>query len=157
MKTKLNLAFLHLSVKYADMNSNHQKILEMVTEASTAGSDFIVAPEMATSGYAFDNPQHAAFYTENLNGKFIYELKNLCIKNCCWVCIGMPLCGENEFSVYNGAVIIDDTGKIRCIYHKVTAEKTWAAQGRFDPYGVVSTPWGKIGVLICSDSTIVNR
>lgn len=64
----------------------------------------------------------------------------------------MPLIGNDGGVVYNSAVIIDSNGVIRSEYHKVMAESAWAAQGICDPYGVVTTPWGNIGVLICFDT-----
>jgi len=152
MKSMLNLAFLHLSVKYADLAANRERILDMMTLAACQGADLVIAPEMATSGYAFDNPAHAAEYAESLDGKFIADLGKACAKTGCWACVGMPLSGEHPGVVYNGAVIVDNRGDVRLAYRKVMAEKNWATRGDCDSSGVVETPWGRIGVLICSDT-----
>lgn len=152
MKSVLNLAFLHLSVKYADPESNRELILERFAEAAALGADFVITPEMATSGYAFDNPAHAATYAETLDGRFISELRNRCAKTGCWTAVGMPLKYDGIEAVHNGAVIIDEKGEVRVVYHKVMAESPWATPGGCNPQGVVETPWGRVGILICSDT-----
>lgn len=152
MKTTLDLAFIHLDVKYAAPATNRKRILEKLALASYQGADIVIAPEMATSGYAFDNSTHAAKYAENMEDHFIAEVRRTCAKIGCWACIGMPLTGKKTGTVYNGAVIVDNCGQVRVKYHKVMAEKAWATQGVCDSSGVVDTPWGKIGVLICSDT-----
>lgn len=78
MKSTLNCAFLHLAIKHADPDSNRKLILDNFTEAALSGADLIIAPEMATSGYAFDSPTHAAQYAEDIDGPFIKELRGCC-------------------------------------------------------------------------------
>jgi predicted amidohydrolase len=152
MKNMLDIAFLHCAVTHEDRDANRELLLEQLMNAATAGADIVVAPEMATSGYAFDNPAHAGRFAETLDGAFVDELRKQCRKLVCWACVGMPLVGDTPDIVYNGAVIVDDTGTIRVVYHKVMAEKSWATGGACKPSGVIDTPWGCIGVLICSDT-----
>lgn len=152
MKSVLNLAFLHLSITYADLDVNRTLILDQFAKAAARGADFVIAPEMATSGYAFDSTQHAAQFSEALHGKFVDELRNRCARSGCWICIGMPLLSVDGQSVHNGAIVIDNLGVVRIAYHKVMAESSWASPGDCSRDGVIDTPWGCIGVLICSDT-----
>ena len=152
MKSTLDLAFLHCAIKHEDRDANRELLLEKLTIAAAAGADIVIAPEMATSGYAFDNSSHAEKFAETVGGSFVTGLQQRCAELDCWACIGMPLAGDMPDIVYNGAVIVDNTGKVRVVYHKVMAEKSWATGGACKPSGVVSTPWGRIGVLICSDT-----
>jgi predicted amidohydrolase len=152
MRHSLKLAFLHLAVKHEDTAANRALILDKLTEAAALGADVVLAPEMATSGYAFDDSSHAAKHAETIDGVFVADLARRCAKAGCWACVGMPIKEAGSDRVHNSALLIDSKGEIRIEYHKVMAERAWAAQGSCDPSGVVDTPWGKVGVLICSDT-----
>jgi len=152
MKSVLNLAFLHLAIRHAEPDFNRKLILDKFAEAAAHGADFVIAPEMATSGYAFDNTQHAAQFSETLHGTFVGELRCRCIRSGCWICIGIPLLNADGQSVHNSAIVIDNLGIVRIVYHKVMAESHWATPGDCNAEGVVDTPWGRIGVLVCSDT-----
>jgi hypothetical protein len=52
----------------------------------------------------------------------------------------------------NSAVVIDPCGEVVCRYDKINAESRWACPGNPRRDNTFETPWGRVGVLICSDS-----
>jgi len=75
----------------------------------------------------------------------------ICREYSMFACIGMAEQDLYSSILYNTAFVIDPQGDIVCRYRKMNAEFSWACPG--DPYedNTFLTPWGRVGVLICSD------
>ncbi len=58
---------MQMDVKIGDIARNIKKSVHMINEAADNGAKLIVMPEMANSGYNFDNRQEAIDLAENIN------------------------------------------------------------------------------------------
>jgi predicted amidohydrolase len=53
--------------------------------------------------------------------------------------------------LYNSAIAISPSGQLVCHYRKINVETLWASPGPAVQDNVFLTPWGGVGLLICSD------
>lgn len=148
----LRLAFAHLAIGHKQPDTNRQRLLTLVQKAGEKGAHLVLAPELAVSGYSFANYNDMAPYAETADGPTITALAQLCQAYALYACVGLaerdPLTGI----LYNSAFVLDPGGNIVCRYRKINAECRWACPGDSNQDNTFATPWGRIGVLICSDS-----
>lgn len=152
MSDYLRIALLHISVAYGRPEENRQALLGMIDRAARAGADLIVAPEMALSGYSFDSRDAIAPLVEYLDGPTVTAVGDLARLHGVYVCVGLALEEPRTGIFYNSAVVVDPAGKVACRYNKINAESRWACPGDARQKNVFVTPWGRMGLLICSDS-----
>lgn len=149
---RLTLGFLHLSVKHKDLTHNRQNLLSHAQKAAESGADIIIAPELSLSGYSFSSREDISAYTESKEGETILAIKDLA-KTCgVYIIVGFAERSDTSPIFYNSAIAISPTGETLCLYRKITAETRWACPGKAMQANTFSTPWGTIGLMICSDS-----
>jgi predicted amidohydrolase len=149
---RLTLGFLHLSIRHKDLAHNRQSLLSHAQKAAESGANIIIAPELSLSGYSFSSRQDISAYTESIEGETISAIKDLAITFGVYIIVGFA---EHELATsifYNSAIAISPTGERLCLYRKITAETRWACPGKTTQTNTISTPWGTVGLLICSDS-----
>lgn len=150
--SSLKLGLLHLAVEHKQPDSNRQQLLTLCREAGERGVQLIVAPEMAISGYAFADIRDMAPYAETVTGPTLTGVAAICRAYGIYACIGMAERDLDSGILYNSAFVIDPQGKQVLRYRKMNAEFRWACPGDPGEDNTFATPWGRIGVLICSDS-----
>lgn len=150
--SSLKLGLLHLAVEHKQPDSNRQQLLALCREAGERGMQLIVAPEMAISGYAFADISDMAPYAETADGPTLTGVAAICRAYGIYACIGMAERDLDSGILYNSAFVIDPQGKQVLRYRKMNAEFRWACPGDPSEDNTFATPWGRIGVLICSDS-----
>ncbi|ETR72624.1 MAG: Nitrilase/cyanide hydratase and apolipoprotein N-acyltransferase [Candidatus Magnetoglobus multicellularis str. Araruama] len=148
---ELTLSLIHLNVRYKEIESNRKELIELNRKAAKK-SQFIVNTEMAISGYSFTSLIDIDAYVETENGPTLLALKEIAKTNNVYICIGFAEKDIKTGILYNAAHIIDPSGKIICKYRKINAEARWACPGEGNQDNTFETPWGKMGVLICSDT-----
>ena len=151
MKT-LNLALIHLNVRYKQPDENRRSLLRLVSEAAKQGAKIVVAPELAISGYSFDNRDEIAPMAEFENGPTWSALADSAKKNGIYACVGMAEKDPETGIVYNSAFVFGPEGDLVCKYRKINAEARWGCSGGPGQDNTFKTPWGRVGVLICSDT-----
>lgn len=118
---------------------------------AAAGTDLLVLPEMAVTGYLFPDLAAAREVAESPDGPTFRAFSEIAGAAGCWLVGGFPeLDGE---SVYNSALVIDPLGELRFVYRKTllyTADFSWATPGN-SGYRIFQTPTGSFGVGICMD------
>lgn len=140
---------------WGDVPCNLRRILGFAEAAARAGSDLVVLPEMALTGYDLEPgvPREELMpcrLAETLDGTAVRSLSELARDLSLYVMCGMPL--RDAGTVYNALVCATPTGEA-LVYRKMhlpDPEPRWAARG--DAPLIVNTPWGPIGVGICYDS-----
>jgi predicted amidohydrolase len=152
MKQTLKLALVHLDVRHKECESNRKELVALNREAACKGADIILNTELAISGYSFESREDIKSCIETSAGETITELAEVAVKHGAYV--GICLAERDEITeiYYNSAFVISPDGKIVCRYRKINAEMRWARPGAPHQNGTFETPWGRMGVLICSDT-----
>ena len=158
MDTNLKTALIHLNVRYGDVRANAERLIALNREAAQTGHKIIVNTEMGLSGYSFDSAEEIRPHALGYFSDSLTELAELARKFKAYICVGLALEAPDTGILTNSAVVFGPDGKPGgaaesvCCYHKVNAEARWACPGDPCQDNVFSTPWGQVGVLICSDS-----
>ncbi|ACF14683.1 Nitrilase/cyanide hydratase and apolipoprotein N-acyltransferase [Chloroherpeton thalassium ATCC 35110] len=149
---RLKLGLLHLSVKHKAPNENRNEILNYAKEAALSGANIIVAPELSVSGYSFGSRDDIAKFTETADGETVQALRQLAEKYGVYIVLGFAERDPATNIFYNSAIALSPSGDTVCLFHKITAETRWACPGKPTQENTFETPWGKIALLICSDT-----
>ena len=150
---KVAIAQLSTSV---DKSSNLEKGLQYIAKAKRLGADFVILPEfymvLATPKSGVQ-PVDAA---ESLNGPFVSALKEAARENEIYVICGMYESNTDDLKrAYNTTVFIDRTGNLIHSYRKTNLYDAFSYQESDtiipgeNPYKVVETEFGKIGLMVC--------
>ncbi len=142
---------LQLAPTLLDLDANCAAIVAEVSRAVAAGTDVIVLPELATSGYVFASleeglsvaitPDHAVFTrcAAALRGTSAVAV------------FGFAEVGDDGL-LYNSAAVVTADGVV-CVYRKThlwDAEKLYFTPGSERP-PVIDTAVGRLGLMICYD------
>jgi 5-aminopentanamidase len=144
------VALCQLAPAIGDVDANRDRILAAVRAAKEGGADVVVLPELATSGYVFEDEAEARGLAEPADGPTSRALHDLAASLDVTVVVGLPeLDGDR---LYNSAVVVDRTG-LRATYRKV---HLWGRESQVftagdDAAPVVDMGWGRLGVLVCYD------
>ncbi len=143
------ISILQFAPALGDIDANIIKIRELVS--ANEGSDLYILPELASSGYNFNDREHALSCSEEFdNSRFIDAMEDICADNNCYIVSGF---NERDGDLlYNTAVLISPEGAAG-IYRKLhlfDREKEIFEPGDLGT-PIYETPIGKIGMLICFD------
>ena len=145
------VACCQIHPKVGEIEYNRKIATEAIRDAARQNAQVIVLPELAQSGYVFEDTQEALRIAETQEGKTIQQWVSLAKE--LNVVIVAGFCEKlNKQQVANSAVLVDPTG-IRAIYRKVHLwdnEKNIFIRGD-QPPPVIQTPFGRIAVVICYD------
>ncbi len=152
MENQLNIALIHLNVRYKDVKTNCRELVRLNLEAAKNGNKIIVNTEMGISGYSFSSREDIAPYALTDQHDVISQLKAIAKEYSSYICLGFAEKDRESVLFYNSALVIGPVGKIILKYPKINAEAKWACPGDPVQDNVFDTPWAKVGVLICSDT-----
>jgi len=146
----VTVALCQLAPAIGDVDGNRDRILDAVRAAKEDGADVVVLPELATSGYVFEDEAEARELAEPADGPTTRAVRDLARTLDVTVVVGLPeLHGDH---LYNSAVVVDPAG-LRATYRKV---HLWGRESQVfsagdDPAPVLDMGWGRLGVLVCYD------
>lgn len=152
MEKQLKIGMVHLDVLYKDPKQNRKILLKLNEEAAATGHQLIVNTEMAVSGYSFQSLDDITPHVEADNGPTMTGLQAIAQRHEVFICLGFAQKDHESGIFYNSALVLDPRGDIVCRYHKINAETRWACPGNGVQENFFETPWGRVGVLICSDT-----
>lgn len=148
----LRIALVHLNVHYKQPARNREALLRLNREAARSGAALILNTEMAVAGFSFLSREDVAPFVETRDGATIEALADLAAESGVYIGVGLPEVDEASGIFYNSAFVLGPVGRIVCRYRKVSAEARWACPGPEKQDAFFDTVWGRIGVLICSDT-----
>ena len=148
----LRLALIHMAIRHKDPDHNRELLLSQIRQAAQLGASLVVAPELSTSGYSFENREDMLPYAESSSSPFAAALARSAKKNGLYICAGVAELDEKTRILYNSALVFAPYGRLVCKYRKINAECRWASAGDPKQDNTFDTPWGRMGVLICSDT-----
>jgi predicted amidohydrolase len=160
MFTPCRAAAVSFKPKKWDKAGNADKLEAAFRAAaqSTPKPDLIVGPEGALEGYVitdviWNRPRVPDFLdvAEPIDGPYIKRFQKLARSLSTSLCFGFAERVGND--VFNSALFIDHRGQIRGTYHKVSegTHPTWNFCRQASTLRAFDTPFGRCGILICSD------
>jgi predicted amidohydrolase len=133
-----------------DVAHNRDEAVRWATRAADQGAQLIVLPELASSGYVFNDEAEAERTAESAgDGPIVEALQSVCARHTCYVVVGVnERAGKQR---YNSAVLVGPEGTLGAYrkLHLFHNEKSWFEPGSELP--VIDTPIGRIGFVICFD------
>jgi len=145
----LSLALVQMRVDGGALSVNLERALARIATAAQAGADIVVLPEAMDLGWT--HPAAATLAHSIPEGSTIRVLRDAARQHQVWICSGLieragPL-------VFNAAVLLNPAGEV-VLHHRKLNEleigQAYYAGG--DRLGVVATPFGTVGLMICSDA-----
>jgi omega-amidase len=146
---KLKLSLGQMDVSLGHTNENLERVRQWTAEASEAGSQLVVFPELWSTGYDLENwPRHAARLGEGMFG----QLSELAAEF--KISIAGSILEVNAGKCYNTLALYDADGRQQAVYRKLHLfrlmdEEKWLAPGENSV--MVNASWGKTGLAICYD------
>ncbi|ASQ90360.1 carbon-nitrogen hydrolase [Prosthecochloris sp. GSB1] len=149
---KLNISLVHLDVRYGEQERNRKELLRLNKAAAENGAGIIVNTELGLSGYSYGSREEIARVAERADGPTVEALSAIASAYGCYIVFGYAEEDGGTGIFYNSAAVIGRDGTFLFSYRKVTAEVRWACAGSPLQPNTFDTPWGRAGVMICSDS-----
>jgi len=155
MHKEVNLTLAQISCKVGDKESNIRKMEKIIIQAKEKGSDLIIFPELALTGYVCKDLVYEL--AESIpNGLSISQIIETAKRQNVHVIFGMIESSAKAAGVlHNTAVLVGPKGligkyqKMHLPTHSVFEEKRYFRPGYQTP--VFETDIGKIGLIICYD------
>lgn len=145
---KINLGLAQLRSSFLNKEENFKRIQETIEIASANKADYILFPELFTSGYL--SKIEIKGQAETLNSDSINKIRKTAKEHNCGVIFGFA---ENlNGKLYNTALFINKLGEIAEVYRKIHLfefEQNIFSPGEECP--VIDIPEGKIGLMITQD------
>ena len=151
-KNMMKAAIIQMTVTPGQIAANEAKAMAMAEEAARAGSDFIVLPELWSSGYDLGHLAEFAVPLADHGG--IAKMQRLAKEYGIFIAAG-SVATVKDGAYYNTAVLIDADGEIIGMYDKShlfplgLQEDQYFTAGR--DFCLVDTPWGRVGLILCYD------
>ncbi|MDP6775893.1 MAG: carbon-nitrogen hydrolase family protein [Candidatus Latescibacteria bacterium] len=146
----LKLGLGQMLVEGGEPERNLQRARQMIDKAAQESCQVVLLPECLDLAWTHPSARHEA---EPVPGPRSQELCDAAEETGLYVCAGLTeLEGDR---VYNCAIVVDPAGEIVLKYRKINvlgiAQEFYSIGGML---GVVDTPFGLIGVDICSDNYV---
>ncbi len=151
-ENNLKIAFIHLNVQHKNLEANRQNIIELNREAAKRGADLILNTELAVSGYSFSSREDIAKFVISKDDGLLTSLSEIAKEYAAYIIIGLAERDEATWIYYNSAIAVGPDGRLICTCRKINAESRWSCPGRAGQNRFFDTPWGRVGLLICSDT-----
>ena len=143
-----NLALAQMYVEPGAKSQNLKHACELISQAAAASADIVLLPEALTTGWTDPSGHDTA--DEIPGGEACKILSTAAKSNSLHVCAG--IIEKSGDRIFNSAVLIDSAGEVvlrhRKIYELDIAHDVYALG---DSVSVATTPFGRIGVMICAD------
>lgn len=156
-ETTAIVSAVNFTPTFGDKEANYTAMAGYIEEAAQAGTNILVFPEMALTGYAWcadegaANGQTVVDIAEAADGEYALKLAGLAKDNEMYIVFGTtePVEDDSEHA-YNAAFVCTPEGDVE-VYRKIApVEGPWCLAGE-EPL-IVETPWGAMGLSICKDT-----
>jgi predicted amidohydrolase len=148
VKKIVRIGMGQLLVEGGEPERNLQRAEKMIKEASQKKCEIILLPEVLDLAWTHPSAKTEA---QPIPGPYSDRLCKVAQKLGIYVCAGLT--EQYKDKVYNTAIFIDKDGEILLKYRKInllTVEQPFYSVGQ--SLSVLETPFGVIGVNICSDN-----
>lgn len=152
------VSVVNFSPKWGDKAANIESMTSYIEEAAENGTDIILFPEMAVTGYSTgmeysdgSSVPMPVELAESKTGQTAAYFSDLAEKYDMYIVYGATETVEGESDVaYNSAFVCTPDGYVDS-YQKISpVEGEWCKSGSTPKY--FSTPWGNVALSICYDT-----
>lgn len=140
----------------ADVAANATLCIDYIRQAARAGAQLVVLPENANRVRDYQSRDECYAKAEDLDGNFVTALRAAAREFGIHVAVGVDLRGETAPDVHIAAVLIGPNGDLIGAHRKHVLwdyEYTLFVAGD-EPYQIVDTPIGRLGLLLCADGIV---
>ena len=152
MDNSIRIALIHLNVHYKKPEINRSNLFRFNLEAALQEADIILNTELSVAGYSFNSREDISEYVETGTGLTVMGLADIARQHSKYIGIGLAERDDTTGIYYNSAIMIGPDGRQICRYRKINAEIRWGCPGHSKQENTFDTPWGRVGILICSDT-----
>ena len=146
----MRIGMAQLLVEGGEPERNLERAAKLVRQAKTENCDLVLLPE--TLDLAWTHPS-AWTEAEPIPGRFSDFFCTLASELNIWLCLGLT--ERKDTKTYNAAILINRTGEIVHVYHKINIlEVEFPFYEIGNSLSVVETEFGNIGINICADNYI---
>ncbi|RYM06496.1 nitrilase [Sporolactobacillus sp. THM7-7] len=147
------VASIQFNPKLNNLDGNVDELYKQIETAFKNGAKLAVAPEMATTGYYYENRAAIKPYVDTLPGKTTDKFSELTKKYDAYVVFGMAERDAKTDMYYDSSALVGPKGYIGSYRktHQWETEEHWAAWGDLG-VPVFQTKLGRIAINICMDS-----
>ncbi|MEM7393187.1 MAG: carbon-nitrogen hydrolase family protein [Verrucomicrobiota bacterium] len=142
------LALAQMRVEGGQSERNLARAVERIDEAADGGADLVLLPEAMDLGWTDEACRSAAQPIPE--GTPCRILMETAARRGIHVCAGLTEAGDG--AVYNAAVLIDRSGRLRLTHRKINeldiATSCYTPGRRIE---VADTEFGSVGLMICAD------
>ncbi|MEN0067006.1 MAG: carbon-nitrogen hydrolase family protein [Myxococcota bacterium] len=150
MSDVLRIAAVQFKAVKGDLGASRHRLCALA-ERAARGSDLLVLPEMAATGYVFPDAAAVERVAEPAEGLTFEALRAVAKTAGCVVVAGFP--ENDQGTLYNSAWVIDARGELAFVYRKTllyVEDEHWAAPGD-SGYHTFDLMGQRVGVGICMD------
>ncbi len=142
---------------FADKETNCASMESYIEQAAEAGTNILVFPEMALTGYVCtteegaESGQAIVDVAEALDGEYVARIAELAEKHEMYIVFGTaePIEGDDTHA-YNSAFVCTPEAEVYSYRKIAIPEGPWCTGGT-EPL-IVETPYGAMGISICMDT-----
>lgn len=150
----MKVAAVQFCPTFGDPKSNIQTMAELLYEAVQAGSELVVFPELATTGYSFMSRSEARLFAEDVSAHrgSVGLFRDLSQKLNVGIVWGLVTKDPETGDLYNSQAMALPNGTLTT-YAKLNRwgqDLIWAKEGSSSP-PVTDYLGAKVGLLICRD------
>ncbi|PVV85147.1 carbon-nitrogen hydrolase family protein [Dehalogenimonas alkenigignens] len=150
----LRVALLHLDPRPGKLEANRALIERSVRRAAALGADFIVTPELAESGYHFEDYIGTGWIGEESKA-WIDHMSAVASDLGVTLLLSTAERDQATGHLHNTVFALTGAGKTAGRYRKVNIHEShttesWARKG--ETADIIVLPQFKLGVMICADS-----
>ncbi|MFB5662241.1 nitrilase-related carbon-nitrogen hydrolase [Alteribacillus sp. HJP-4] len=155
-ESTITAAAIQFNPELYEKEKNVDALLQETEKAFENGADLVVAPEMATTGYMYEEREDIAPFVEQIPGETTEKFSELTKEYDGHIVFGMPEEEKETELYYNSAVLIGPDGYMGK-YRKTQMWETEMHWGAWGDLGVpvFDTEIGRIAINICMDSAYV--
>lgn len=142
------LALIQMRVVGGRKDANLRHAVELIAQAAAHGAQVVLLPEALPLGWTHPSAHREA--DEVPAGASCAVLREAARRHGLYVCSGLvERCADR---VFNAAVLIDPQGEVALLHRKIhELEIGHFCYAPGDRLGVIHTPLGTFGVMICAD------
>jgi predicted amidohydrolase len=149
-----NLALAQMLVVPGEVEANLRRAEERIAAAAKSGAALVLLPEALDCGWAHPSARELAGGIPDGDAcrRFCAAAKRHGVFVCAGLVERATRNTEHGTRFFNSAVLIDPGGEV-LLHHRKIHELDFARElySVGDRLGVVETPWGRAGLMICAD------